>query len=209
MVTALLVTALMFLVLGSTSPVAADHGGSHGQAPMVIQIRHADEVNLNPTISEPSYHPSSILEGSLTVRVDGVICSETTLPPVENRGDLAGQVVATILVGTPQQPAGCSREGAEVTFWNGRGLLLFETTTFEGGGLNVLTNFAPSANQPGIAGDGAGANSGPPVYLPGTGTGGLGGDGTGWMQSTWLVFSAWAAAALALGTSLVLVRRRR
>ena len=174
---------------------------------MVIQIRHADQINLNPTISEPSYHPSSILEGSLTVRVDGVICSETTLPPVENRGDLAGQVVATILV-TPQQPDACNREGAEVTFWNGRELLLFETTTFEGGGLNVLTNFAPSANQPGIAGDGAGANSGPPVYLPGTGTGGLGGS-TGWMQSTWVIVSAWAAAALALGTSLVLVRRRR
>ena len=89
--------AILASVLVSTIPVAADHGGPHGQAPMVIQIRHADEVNLNPTISEPSLHPSNQLSGSITVQVGGVICGETTLPPIENRGDLAGQVVATIL----------------------------------------------------------------------------------------------------------------
>lgn len=153
--------------------VHADHGDRHQPEPMVIEILHPTEVNLEPTLHEPSLHPSSLLYGSLTVYVSDVNCGTTTLPPVESRPGLEGTVVATIVVGAANQPGGCHVEDAPVTFVNGRGQVLGVQYPFRGGTTEGFDNFAPLGIQPGQLGDGVSANTGP-IALPGAGSGGVG-----------------------------------
>src|SRR5262245_178206 len=115
------------LAMGVLGAVRITHAGGTpgvGVAPM--------EIRIESTPGAPR-SIASMTHGRLTVLVDGVVCASVA----EN---LDGQ---RLVIGASAQADACRRAGATLTFRNGAGQLLWETSTLAPGGLVRLTNFAP------------------------------------------------------------------
>ena len=83
---------------------------------------------------------------TLTVLVDGTVC--TIVDVVASAAqDPSGK--ARLVVGGPDQPSACSREGATVRFALEDGRLLFEQRVFRPGVTQPLANLAPEATSTG------------------------------------------------------------